>query len=140
VPRLDRSGLCLGVAIMILAIICQAMHFKKVLIYSKEIAGIHFSISNYTSCYVPASSVNFTRRFALGFFCLGILLAKEMILMKITRRLVKSIKGRIAWKNRSDDQIFCTETRCRVPKMMKGKIDQNIPARDRCFNISNCSL
>ena len=60
--------------------------------------------------------------------------------MKILRRLIGSVKGRFTLKNRSDDEIYCTETRCRVPKMIKGNIDQNIPARDRCFNISNCSF
>lgn len=60
--------------------------------------------------------------------------------MKIFRRLIKSVKGRFTRKDRSDDQIFCTETRCRVPKVIKGNIDQNIPARDKCFNISNCGL
>lgn len=60
--------------------------------------------------------------------------------MKILRRLIDSVKGRFTRKNRSDAEIYCTETRCRVPKMIKGNIDQNIPARDRCFNISNCSF
>lgn len=59
--------------------------------------------------------------------------------MKNLRRLIKSIKGRFTRKDHSDEQIFCTETRCRVPKMIKGNIDQSIPARDHCFNISNCS-
>lgn len=60
--------------------------------------------------------------------------------MKALRKIVQSIKGRFAWINPGEEQIYCTETHCRVPKMAKGKIDQNIPARDRCFNISNCSL
>ena len=60
--------------------------------------------------------------------------------MKILRRLLEAIKGRLIHKTDGDEQIFCTETRCRVPKVIKGNIDQNIPARDHCFNISNCSL
>ncbi len=60
--------------------------------------------------------------------------------MKTLRKMVQSIKGRFARIHPGDEQLYCTETRCRVPKMAKGKIDQNIPARNRCFNISNCSL
>ena len=65
---------------------------------------------------------------------------KEMSQMKILRRLIKAITGRLIHKTDGDEQIYCTETRCHVPKVAKGSIDQNIPARDRCFNISNCSL
>jgi hypothetical protein len=60
--------------------------------------------------------------------------------MKILRHLIESFKGRFTRKDHGIEDIYCTETRCRVPKVIKGNIDQNIPARDNCFNISNCKL
>ena len=60
--------------------------------------------------------------------------------MKILRRLIEAIKERFARKDLGDEEIFCTETDCRVPGVIKGKIDTKIPSHDHCLNSSNCNL
>ena len=60
--------------------------------------------------------------------------------MKTLRRMIDSIKGRSSRKDRRDEEIFCTETSCRVDKVIRRKISTKIPSRDNCFNSSNCNL
>ncbi len=65
---------------------------------------------------------------------------KEMSLMKILRSLMKTFKGRFYRKAGKDEEFRCTETSCQSIKKIKRSIDQSNPAREHCFNISNCSL
>ncbi len=60
--------------------------------------------------------------------------------MKIVQRLKEAVKDRQARKAGRYEPIYCTKNGCHSPKTMKESINQENPAHDHCFNISNCNL
>ena len=60
--------------------------------------------------------------------------------MKTLRRVLAAPKRWLSRKGKPEEQLFCTETRCAKVKKRSGNLNAHIPARDNCFNISNCKL
>lgn len=60
--------------------------------------------------------------------------------MKTLRRVLAAPKRWLSRKVKPEEQLFCTETSCGHVKKRGGSLNEPNPARDNCFNISNCKL
>ena len=61
--------------------------------------------------------------------------------MKTLKRVFALSKRRLSRKAKAEEQLLCTETSCADVKTPRGgKLSQANPARDNCFNITNCQL
>jgi len=60
--------------------------------------------------------------------------------MKTLRRVLAAPKRWLSRKGKPEEQLFCTETSCAKVKKRSGNLNEHIPARDNCFNITNCRL
>ena len=60
--------------------------------------------------------------------------------MKTLRRVLAAPKRWLSRKGKPEEQLFCTETSCAKVKKRSGNLSEHIPARDNCFNITNCRL
>ncbi len=60
--------------------------------------------------------------------------------MKTLRRVLAAPKRWLSRKGKPEEQLFCTETSCAKVKKRSGNLNEPNPARDNCFNITNCRL
>ncbi|MDD4080484.1 MAG: hypothetical protein PHP02_03595 [Eubacteriales bacterium] len=60
--------------------------------------------------------------------------------MKTLKCVFALSKRRFSRKTKPEEQLFCTETSCGSRKAHTGSLGQSNPARENCWNISNCKL